>query len=1313
MPMDPRLRHIYWFFAELFAAVLLALAVILIVVRVALPQADQIKPQVERWVSQAFGETVRIGAVQAHWPGIDLTVVLDHVELLDDEGVSRVEFERAYVSVDLFASLFQRQLVVNELHLDGLQLSLFEEDSEIIDSPRPAPETGEEVEPRADIDWFLPWLLSQRQVDVTSGLIHWSGAESESRQFKRFSLRARNRDGHHSLALQIDAGIHPGVVDLAAEFEGDAIRPDSWQGQLYLRGRQVRWRALLALAETAFPGRGAVMELQDDLANLPEMADFNAWVVAADGAVQRIAGEVAVADRISDRLEGLKLLATRFEWTPLDTGWEVALDGIDVEPVGRSRYRTGPARVRYQQDATQGTTVEAALASVDFTLLQYLAEAGGSLSPEAAETLDGLAPKGQFYNLRGRWQPTGEEGKARWRLVGEAWDLSLDPWQKLPGLTGLRLEFDVGPDGGAGELYGRNAVVSLPRLFREPLAVTHLNGGVEVRHSDEGWVLTVDDLDAANDHITARTRLRALLPADGGSPFLDLEVGYRDGDVAEAWRYLPVGIMGDKVVAWLDHALVEGRLVEGGMLLHGALDGFPYDDHDGRFEVRFLVDGATLDYLEGWPRIEDLEAWTVFDGRGMTIDANYGRIFNTTLGRTTAHAADLTANTPMLLINGVVGGDVDDGLRYLRESPLRAGFGDYLAVVQGGGRLDLGLALDINLKGGATASRGTIDLTEVSLDLPAYGITLEHSQGRLEFTNKSLVGRGLASEWLGMPVELDVQVPEDSEMGRHGPKITVHGRLGKAQIDQLLPVALHTRFAGSTLWQAVIGVRELANGHVDRVAIEIDSDLAGLEVALPDPLGKAASTPRRLAVEASLPAVGTPVLRVDYGPLSLVSELLGQDGGITVPRAALAFGSGPASLPEAEVWQADLRVQTLDLDDWQALANELGDGTSTGAPTPPLELRARIEELPLGETLVLHAVDATIDGDSDVWRIALDSREAVGRIEVSRAPGRDRPLVVQLDRFTLDYDHDSDPGEPTAETDGMPAATSTIDPRELPGLRIGIDALEINGTDLGVFSVLAEPVSEGLHFSRIGLASEDWTLTGSGDWRHDGIGATTSLDLNLDTTAFHRLSTVLIGDSGGLSVDETHYQARVHWPGAPTDLTLATLGGSLEARLVDGVLNEVQPGVGRIFSLVNIRTLGRRLSLDFSDLVEKGAHFDSLSGRFIFENGDAFTNDLLLESSAATINLMGRTGLVARDYDQVMTVLPHISSTLPIAGTVLGGPVVGAALLVFSEVFSEDVNKLSQVQYRISGSWDAPVVERIQRSPEPEEPETGSLPQSD
>ena len=55
----------------------------------------------------------------------------------------------------------------------------------------------------------------------------------------------------------------------------------------------------------------------------------------------------------------------------------------------------------------------------------------------------------------------------------------------------------------------------------------------------------------------------------------------------------------------------------------------------------------------------------------------------------------------------------------------------------------------------------------------------------------------------------------------------------------------------------------------------------------------------------------------------------------------------------------------------------------------------------------------------------------------------------------------------------------------------------------------------------------------------------------------------------------------------------------------------------------------------------------------------------------------------------------NIGATLPVAGALAGGPVVGAAVLLFSQVFKEPLKGMTRGYYRITGNWDEPQVERV------------------
>ena len=118
---------------------------------------------------------------------------------------------------------------------------------------------------------------------------------------------------------------------------------------------------------------------------------------------------------------------------------------------------------------------------------------------------------------------------------------------------------------------------------------------------------------------------------------------------------------------------------------------------------------------------------------------------------------------------------------------------------------------------------------------------------------------------------------------------------------------------------------------------------------------------------------------------------------------------------------------------------------------------------------------------------------------------------------------------------------------------------------------------------------------------------------------------------------------------------MTSLNGSVQARLGDGQLEDVEPGAGRVFGLMSFVALPRRLSLDFSDVFDSGLSFDRITGSFRLVNGEAFTCDLTLISPAADVGIVGRAGLVGRDYTQTALVSANVGNTLPLVGGVLAG----------------------------------------------------------
>ena len=272
-----------------------------------------------------------------------------------------------------------------------------------------------------------------------------------------------------------------------------------------------------------------------------------------------------------------------------------------------------------------------------------------------------------------------------------------------------------------------------------------------------------------------------------------------------------------------------------------------------------------------------------------------------------------------------------------------------------------------------------------------------------------------------------------------------------------------------------------------------------------------------------------------------------------------------------------------------------------------------------------------------------------------------------------------------------------MDPTVIPPLALNIKALEFDQLALGQASLRVVPEPDGVRIDSLQLKPAWMALKASGAWtrRKDAASSHFLVEISSDD-AGDMLEE--LGYSAEMKGGKTDVKIDAAWSGAPFDLAFANLQGELDLKIGAGRLVEVEPGAGRLFGLLSLNSLQRRLTLDFSDLFRKGYTFDRIEGKFSLTEGNAYTDDLYIEGPSARVEITGRVGLEARDYDQLVTVVPNVSSTLPIAGAIAGGPAVGAALLLADKLLPRQMEKLtsfSHYRYSLTGSWENPQLTRL------------------
>lgn len=190
-----------------------------------------------------------------------------------------------------------------------------------------------------------------------------------------------------------------------------------------------------------------------------------------------------------------------------------------------------------------------------------------------------------------------------------------------------------------------------------------------------------------------------------------------------------------------------------------------------------------------------------------------------------------------------------------------------------------------------------------------------------------------------------------------------------------------------------------------------------------------------------------------------------------------------------------------------------------------------------------------------------------------------------------------------------------------------------------------------------------------------------------------------LGFPGSFTGGEGRIGGTLSWQGLPWDPHYPTLEGRVDLSLGRGRFLKTEPGVAKLLSVLNLQSLPRRLSLDFSDIFLKGYSFDGLRGDARIANGVAKTDNFSMVGPQAVVGLRGSVDLVGETQDVLAEVVPNLDAGM--ASIVYGAlinPFVGLGSLVAQYALSEPLRRILTYRYAISGPWEDPKVVDIGRA---------------
>ncbi|WP_444936490.1 YhdP family protein [Microbulbifer sp. JMSA004] len=1327
-------------------SLVIALAIIVQTGRLLSPQVENYRPQISHWLSEQLGVPVQMDRISLRWEALEVALQLDGLRL-GEHGELRMG--HGLFQLDLLSSLWNRELVWKDLQMNQFSAGLNRDENglwylqgfpdaplKLEGSTAPNPEAADparlfQLSPKIQIS---DAAITVRLPDEQLAEINLPEIQLEnSGDFHRLTARAFiSREGESS---QVDEE----TLRVVLEGRGNPKDKEHFSLRGYMQLNE------LLLDED-------IIDLLHELTPLPDRfhwkgkkwADGRLWLHSNAASGYRIVGQVDLAqvESLADMqkandIEEHSLAPLRAfsgdlsgRWLPGEH-WRLALQNIQID---WQDLQMPPLNLQVRSDQ-EGLSLVADV--VDLAGWSGILNRLSLLEGAADEWLRALKPRGQLHSVRLR---TGAGRQLE--ISANLKDITAEAFRGAPAIAQLSGYLQVEGASGRVELDGTPLGAHFPNLYKNAFGFEQASGTIS-------W--NVDKAQNAVTVFSGPLMLNGELGEVGGQfmlslPFyaqtrpadLVLSLSLKDAGVVTQEELVPF-VVSDDLRKWLKTGLGEnnqGRVESAAFIYRGSSYSKDGKDeslraigvHSKRRTIQLALDfsNASLDYASDWPGVRQVDGRLLLDDEIVRVNANKAKLWSMDAKNIQVAVTPQAGGGSRLDVRTGVAGPAADGLRLLRESPIRDHLGSAFDDWTLTGQLDGAVSLSLPLGGATVAPKQHVELKLNHGGLQLQGLRLDTTalNGLVKYDSTTgLEGTKVKGKLWGRPLTARIQ-----HFGEGDARETQVIIDGNALIESVHAWSSRPELQwleGGMDYQALVTIPAKSAETPYAAIFELTSNLTGVAVNLPEPLGKKAEAETNFVLRVPIGEQGS-LFHMDYG-----EHLQGQfwliDGELD--RAAIALNS-EANLPSKRELTVTGDISTVDFLRWKSLldiyqsSEPTGDreGNTFAAATKkpvdaeesssqplPVRLDLSTDQLQLGSVDIEH-IHVKGEGVGANWKLKLDSEMVAG--DLAGLLDGTAPLSLKLAHLRLpmpekqpELGDEAFPLDPFIE-EVVSDPLAGFDFTSLPQIDFSTESLQIGEEALGPWSFKLRPSVDRLVLSDIFGTVRGFRLEGQGKgkneagaelvWMRDAEGQESSQFIGRlvadDLADIQRE----MGHEPLIESKSASFETAFKWAGSPTQVKSSLLSGELKIDIRDGRFLRSTGATGstvlRLLSLFNFDTWARRLRLDFSDLYKSGMAFDRVRGEVVFE-GDGqllIAVPIQVEGPTSELQMAGRVNLVREDLDLTLVATLPVGNNLALVAALAGGLPAAAGVYLISKAFKKQVKKVASVSYRISGGWADP-----------------------
>jgi len=1262
-------RCIYLCWISLAVTVIL-FAFIVSITRMMIPLLADYRQDFESVASRELGRPVTIGNIDAEWIGLWPKIHLSNVNIQGTDARPFLQATGVWLSVDLLSLLTKGHLDAERVRISGLKLNvqrkkeavyLINNESFRLDKSSSGDQSA-----------LVEWLFSRDLLQLSNSDMTYSDDRYDVQKigFSEVNLNLENdRDNHHVFGRFKVLGERISELSFVMDLQGDMLKPQEVVNDFYVKGDVFVSRIIKQWARPFAKikegeiflelwGHGHLYQLEQIKAQVN--ANELKWILATEGAPEE-----------SNDMQNIQ---ARVFWLRAEKGWSLDVENLTLKYAG-SQWPTSDMHLVYQQSESGVATLEG---TVGFLRLQDVGNLISNNIPDSfkmKQYLRKLNAHGDLSDIRFSFTGSSER-LDQYYFNSKISKLGFEKWESVPGLSNLAGEVLLNNENGLLKLDSKKTMLDFGTLFPKPLKLNELKGDIHWKKQDGDITVSFDGLKVNNDHLQSSVRANIKIPANGPSPFLDIQADFSNGIAKYVPLYVP-RILSKGSHEWLDAAFVGGFIPSGRMIYHGSTAEYPFTNNKGTFIVDFNAKDVLLNYGQSWPDLEKMDARILFKDDAMEILVEKAEIMKIKTLASKVRLDHLNSNT-VLTADMKFAGNLQQLLAYMHDSPIGADSRDFIEKMSVNGSMLTSVKLkmplldikNFHLKGVTEFKGNTIALKEWKQTFKNVTGELyyEHDKGKFKYASNKLTAK-----FHGKPANVKVKTIRTKSL-KLATTATLNANVPSASLMSPVMDVDHV-LKGESEWKI-----ELSLYENKKSTLRATSNLKGTVITLPDSFSKRAA--RKQSVQLQLNMLDGDVGTIDFNMGKKFKSVFKLSSGVEkeIYSGEILLGEGRVKLPKNKGVNIKGRLDTLSLDKWLNLFPDNKKRMTDASALKKINaVKVSIAKIKTGRQ-DFNQIKIDAKGGQDSFLIDVNAREIDGAVKIPYVISPDKPIELDL-KYLSWLKADKTPEE------------KVQDPRLLPSADLSIDKFVLNKKVLGAVFIKAREHQEGISFDELSVQGKVLNVSGAGSWLFRKSWHESNVSLKINAPVIDQAMAIFDFKSSikGGAVDA---QLQANWTGPPHWFEMKRLDGTVHLQIKNGNLSELDPGGGRIFGLLNIQTVRRRLSLDFNDLFKKGFGFDKIRGNFSISDGDAYTNDLYLEGPAARIDIQGRIGLAAEDYDEVVLVSPKLSSSIPLLG-LAAGPQVAIGLLLTEKLFRKRLNKLSVTRYNVTGPWDKPVVTKI------------------